>query len=69
MRSLAAADWLSIFAVERIFGNQAGNGHKLALVFGCNIKPIHSAVDLGNPSAASCEFFYIVCERLTIPIV
>ena len=31
------------------FGNQAdGNGHIIALVFGFNIKPIHSAVDLGN---------------------
>ena len=45
------------------------NGHKLALVFGFNIKPIHPAVDLGNQSAAACEFFCIVCERLTIPIV
>ena len=45
------------------------NVHKLALVFGFNIKPIHSAVDLGNQSAAACEFFCIVCERLTIPVV
>ena len=51
------------------FGNQAGNGHKLALVFGFNIKLIHSAVDLGNQSAAACEFFCRVCERLMIPIV
>ena len=40
----------------------------LALVFGFNIKPIHSAVDMGNQSSAVCEFC-IVCERLTIPIV
>ena len=51
------------------FGNEAGNGHKSALVFGFNIKPIHSAVDLGNQSAAACEFFCIVCERLTISLV
>ena len=67
MRSLAVADWLSMFAAERIwsshFGNQAGSGHKLALVFGLNIKPIHSAVDLGNQSAAACKFFCMVCER------
>ena len=30
---------------------------------------IQSAVDLGNQSVAACEFFCIVCERLTIPIV
>ena len=41
----------------------------LALVFGFNIKPIHSAVDMGNQSAAACEVVCIVCERLTIPIV
>ena len=34
MRSLAAADWLSMFAAER---NRAGNGHKLALVFGSTL--------------------------------
>ena len=41
----------------------------LALVFGFNIKLIHSAVDMGNQSSAACELFCIVCERLTIPIV
>ena len=41
----------------------------LALVFGFKIKPIHSAVDIGNQSSAACEHFCIVCERLTIPIV
>ena len=40
-----------------------------ALVFGFNIKPIHSAVDVGNQSTAACKYFCIVCERLTIPIV
>ena len=68
------ADWLSIFCsgaylIIIFFGNQSGNGHKLALVFGFNIKPIHFAVDLGNQSAAACEFICIVYERLTIPIV
>ena len=31
-----------------------------ALVFGFNIQSIHSAVDLGNQSAATCELFFIV---------
>ena len=39
----------------------------LALVFGFNIKLIHSAVEMGNQSTAAC--FFVVCERLTIPIV
>ena len=38
----------------------------LALVFGFNIKPIHSAVDMGNQSPAACELYCILCERLTI---
>ena len=38
----------------------------IALVFGFNIKPIHSAVDMGNESTAACELFCIVSERLTI---
>ena len=43
----------------------------MALVFGFNIKPIHSAVYLENQSGAACDcdFFYIACEGLTIPIV
>ena len=41
----------------------------LALVFGFNIKSIHSAVDMGNQSTDTCELLCIVCERLTIPIV
>ena len=34
----------------------------LVLVFGFNVKPIHSADDMGNESPAACELF-------TIPIV
>ena len=41
----------------------------LALVFGFNIKAIHSTVDMENQSSAACEVFCIVFEKLTIPIV
>ena len=59
-----ASDWLSMFAAERIGSSyfletRLATRRKLALVFGFNIKPIHSAIDLGNQSAA---------ERLTIHI-
>ena len=40
-----------------------------ALVFGFKIRPIHSAVDMGNQPSAACELFCIVFEKLTIPIV
>ena len=41
----------------------------LSLVFGFNIKPIHSAVEMGNQSTAACELFCIVFERHMIPTV
>ena len=74
MRLLAAADWFSMFAAERIWSPYFSETRPMApallgLVFGFNIKPIHSAVDMGNQSPAACELFCIQCERLTIPIV
>ena len=74
MRSHATADWLSMFAAERIWSSYFSETRPmapalLALVFGFNIKPTHSAVDMGNQSTTACELFCIVCERLTIPIV
>ena len=68
-----AAEWLSMFAAERIYSSYFLETRPmapalLALVFGFNIKPIHSAVDMGNQSPAACELFCIACERLTIPI-
>ena len=57
------------YLIIKSFGNQANGSDLLALVFGFNIKPIHSAVDMGNQSTAACELFCLVCERLPIPIV
>ena len=37
----------------------------LALVYGFNIKPILSAIDMGNQSSAAYEFC-VVCERPTM---
>ena len=67
MRSLAVADWLSMFAAERIWSSYFSETRPmapalLALVFGFNIKPTHSAVDMGNQSASACELFCIVCD-------
>ena len=70
MRLLAAADWLSMFVAERIWSSYFSETRPmapalLALVFRFNIKPIHSAVDMGNQSSTACKLFCIVCERLT----
>ena len=51
MRSLAAADWLSMLAAERIIFSEIRPMTPVlwALVSGFNIKPIHSVVDMVKP--------------------
>ena len=60
---IACGGWLAFhvcsgaYLIIIFFGNQAGNGHKLALVFGFNIKPI----DLSR-----CRFGKPISRRMQI---